>query len=373
MSDRAKLIFDSTERSADLFYATKFEAPDPYPFLLHRGKKIILLNDLELDRGRAEACVDQVDSETEIAKQLKLGSLRTKAFPEFFAKWLKHRGVRSAEVPESFPLGLANELTSFGIQLHPISGFFWPEREFKNPGEIQAIRKALRITEAGMQRAIDILKAARICSNGTLSWKNTPLTSERLRAEIDTTIIYLGGRAQGTIVASGIQACDPHARGTGILRARQLLILDIFPRDTRSGYYGDMTRTVLKGRASDPQKHLWETCRKGQLLALKKIRPGVRGSSIHEEIQLQFASAGYPTEQKNGRWYGFFHGTGHGLGLEIHEHPRFSATEFQTGQVLTVEPGLYYPEIGGVRHEDVVAITPKGRSILSDFPKTLEI
>jgi Xaa-Pro aminopeptidase len=174
-------------------------------------------------------------------------------------------------------------------------------------------------------------------------------------------------------VAGGDQACDPHERGYGPLKANSLIILDIFPRVAATGYFGDLTRTVVRGRASEQQRRLWETVNAGQALALRKMKPGVDGLTLHNEIKKFFADQGYPTELRNGQNVGFFHGTGHGLGLEIHEHPRFQKTVFKVGQVLTVEPGLYYPGLGGVRTEDVVAVTGKGIRMLSKFPNNLEL
>jgi len=199
------------------------------------------------------------------------------------------------------------------------------------------------------------------------------LTSEILRAEIDSTILRAGGVPTGTIVAGGDQACDPHERGSGPLYVNSLIILDVFPRDAKTGYFGDLTRTVMHGRASEAQRKLWETVKAGQALALKKIRAGVDGMTIHEAIQDFFAQRGFPTQVREGRRVGFFHGTGHGLGLEIHEYPRLQKVTLEEREVLTVEPGLYYPGLGGVRQEDVVVVTKNGCRMLSHFPKQLEV
>jgi len=206
-----------------------------------------------------------------------------------------------------------------------------------------------------------------------LLWRGKRLTSEMLRAEIDSAILRAGGVPTGTIVAGGDQACDPHERGFGPLYANSLIILDVFPRDAKTGYFGDMTRTVLRGRASEAQRKLWETVKAGQALALKKIKAGVDGMTIHKAIQELFAERGFPTELREGRRVGFFHGTGHGLGLEIHEHPRLQKVTLKDRQVLTVEPGLYYPGVGGARHEDVVVVTKRRCKVLSRFPKQLEV
>ena len=233
--------------------------------------------------------------------------------------------------------------------------------------------QALRITEKGLKRAIEVLKASKPGPGKRLRWNGKTLTSEMLRAEIDSAILRAGGIPTGAIVAGGDQACDPHERGHGALYADSLIILDVFPRDAKTGYFGDMTRTVVRGRASDAQRKLWEAVKVGQALALKKVKAGVDGMTIHKAIQEFFASRGFPTTIRKGRRVGFFHGTGHGLGLEIHEHPRLQKVTLKDRQVLTVEPGLYYPGLGGVRLEDVVLVTKTGCKILSRFPKQLEI
>src|SRR5437667_72726 len=206
-----------------------------------------------------------------------------------------------------------------------------------------------------------------------LKWSGKTVTSEIQRAEIDSAILRAGGVPTNTIVAGGDQACDPHERGFGPLRADSLIILDIFPRDGKTGYWGDMTRTVVRGRASEQQRKLWEAVKAGQALALKRIKAGVDGMSIHKAITELFDRRGFPTEVRNGRRVGVFHGTGHGLGLEIHEYPRLQKVTLKAGQCLTVEPGLYYPGIGGARIEDVVIVEKDGCRILSKFPKQLEI
>jgi Xaa-Pro aminopeptidase len=187
-------------------------------------------------------------------------------------------------------------------------------------------------------------------------------------------MLRAGGIPAGdSIVAGGEQACDPHERGHGTLRAHELIIIDLFPRDAKSHYYGDLTRTVVRGKASEAQRHLWESCCAGQRQVLASLWSGASGKKIHQELERFFAQEGYPKEQKNGRWSGFFHGTGHSLGLEVHDGLRFSTTCLKLGHVFTIEPGLYIPGLGGVRQEDVVVITEKGYRLLSHFPKILEI
>lgn len=370
---QTRLIVADSERDPDMLYATRMFVPDPFIFLEQNGKRTIVLSDLEIDRGRKQAKADEILPYSQFEREVQGKSAKAPPFEKVVSHFLRKRDVRSAVVPANFPFGLAQELAGSEIRLQATNGLFWPEREAKSEDELRLMRRALSITEKGMARAMEVLAACKARRSKKLDWFGRVLTSELLRAEIDSAILRAGGLPANTIVAGGDQACDPHERGSGPLLADSLIILDIFPRDAASGYYGDMTRTVVRGRASEEQRRLWETVRKGQAMALKKMKPGVDGLALHNEIKQFFTDEGFPTEVRDGRQVGFFHGTGHGLGLEIHEFPRFQKTVFKKGQVLTVEPGLYYPGIGGVRLEDVAALTATGIRVLSRFEKRLEI
>jgi len=369
----ARLIVAASDTDADMLYATKFWAPDPFIFLERNGKRTLVLSDLEIDRGRKQADADEFVMFSELEREVQGKSKKAPPYEKVLAHFLRKRGVKSTIVPANFPLRYAEELAANKIRVRATNGFFWPEREAKSNKEIEMMSHALRITEAGLKRAVEILKRSKPGTGKRLRWSGKTLTSEMLRAEIDSAILRAGGIPTGTIVAGGDQGCDPHERGFGPLYANTLIILDVFPRDAKTGYFGDMTRTVLRGRASAAQRKLWETVKAGQALALKKIKAGVDGMTIHKAIQELFAERGFPTELRKGRRVGFFHGTGHGLGLEIHEHPRLQKVTLKDRQVLTVEPGLYYPGVGGARQEDVVVVTKRGCKILSRFPKQLEL
>src|ERR1700757_5123696 len=233
---------------------------------------------------------------SELERELQGKSRKSPPYEKVLAHFLKKRGVRSATVPANFPLSYAEELAAHKIRVRATDGFFWPEREAKSDKEIEMMGRALRITETGLKRAIEVLKGSTPGSGKRLRWNGKTLTSEMLRAEIDSAVLRAGGIPTGTIVAGGDQACDPHARGHGPLYADSLIILDVFPRDGKTGYFGDMTRTVLRGRASEAQRKLWETVKDGQELALREIRDGVDGMTIHKAIQALFKKRGYPTE-----------------------------------------------------------------------------
>ena len=254
-----RLIFASSEESADLLYATKFSVPDPVLFLRQNGKTTVLLSDLEIDRGKKEAKVDEVIALSSVERLLEKGRKGKPPIEKTIASFLRQRRVRKAAVPYNFPVGLANGLAKEGISVVPMAGLFWSEREFKTEEELQLIRRAIRITEIGLARGIEVLQAAEIKSGKRLVWGGKRLTSEKLRAEIDTAILQAGGTPTRTIVAGGEQACDPHDRGSGPLKADSLIILDVFPKDARSGYYGDLTRTVVRGKANEAQRQLWWT------------------------------------------------------------------------------------------------------------------
>jgi len=371
MATPTRLIYADSERDPDMLYATGFFVPDAFVFLEHRGKRTIFLSDLEVDRARKQARVEEVLAVSDVLKTLKLPV--ASGVGRWLPEYLKSKKIAALEVPQNFPLSLARHLEASKIKLSLVEGLFWAAREFKSAEELRHLKRALQITAAGIARGVEVLAASEEGERKHLFWGGKVLTSERLRAEIDSAVLHAGGQPANTIVAGGIQACDPHERGSGPLRGGALVILDVFPRDSKSGFYGDMTRTVVRGRATDAQRHLWETVRAGQGQALRAMKPGVSGKGLHEDIKAYFEVQGFPTEQHKGRWRGFFHGTGHGLGLEIHESPRFGATEFKPGQVLTVEPGIYWPGVGGARIEDVAVVTAKGAKLLSSAPVVLEV
>ena len=374
-SENLLLVADS-EHDANMLYAVGMFVPDPFIYLRLAGKDFIVMNNLEIDRARRQAPHCRVLSTSRLQNKLRAAGCQRPSYPEIIRLILRERSLGKVFVPDNFPLGLATELARLKIKVVVKPGAFFPEREFKTPAEVRHLRAALAMAEAGMAAGITALRAAQVGANRLLIYQKAPLTSERLRAVIDTAITQLGGLAAHTIVAGGIQGCDPHERGHGPLRAHEPIILDIFPRAQATGYFGDITRTVVKGRASEAVRKLYATVHTGQEIAFRKMRAGTPTKEVHRAVQDYFEQQGYKTGQRNGRMEGFFHGTGHGLGLEIHEAPRVGSTSpgaLVAGQVVTVEPGLYYPGIGGVRIEDVALVTARSPRNLTRFEKVLEI
>ena len=375
-SPETLLMFADSERDANLLYATGVFVGDPFVFLQLRGRPTLVLSDLEIDRVSAAAPHCDVLPLSEVQKKIRQRGVPHPRPAEVIREILRGHKLRCVTVPENFPLGLARELESAGIRLTIRHGTFFPDREIKSAMEVKKISAALMMAEVGMSEGLLALKHSKIGQDRKLIYRNAPLTSERLRAVIDSAILKAGGLAANTIVAGGLQACDPHERGHGPLRAHELIILDIFPRSMKTGYFGDITRTVVRGRATEAARKLYDTVKRGQKIAFEQVRHGVATSAVHLAVQSFFEQQGYETVRAGGRMRGFFHGTGHGLGLEIHEAPRLGTTSLgtlQAGQVVTVEPGLYYPEIGGVRIEDDVLVLKTGARNLTRFEKNLEI
>src|SRR5216110_87485 len=236
----ARLIVAASDSDADMLYATKFWAPDPFIFLERNGKRTLVLSDLEIDRGRKQADADEFVMFSEVETEVQGKSKKAPAYEKVLARFLKRCGVRSAIVPANFPLRYAEELAANKIHVRSTNGIFWREREAKSDKEVEMMGHALRITETGLKRAIEVLKASKPGLGRRLGWNGKTLTSELLRAEIDSAVLRAGGVPNGTIVAGGDHACDPHERGFGPLYADSLIILDVFPRDAKTGYFGDM-------------------------------------------------------------------------------------------------------------------------------------
>lgn len=370
------LIIADSDHDANMLYATGMFVPDPFIYLRLRGREYIVISDLEIDRARKQAPHCRVLSLAQCQERLRKRGVQSPGLAHVVQDILRQRRIRGVSVPGNFPHGLAVELDHLRVRLKVATDGVFPQRQIKSPAEVKKISAALAMAEIGMAEAMQVLRRTKIGRNRQLLHHGVALTSEKLRGVIDSAISQAGGLASHTIVAGGIQGCDPHDSGHGPLRANEPIILDIFPRSQLTGYFGDITRTVVRGRASQNAWRLYETVRRGQQLAFEAVRAGVKGQKVHQVVQDYFDREGWKTGKRNGRMQGFFHGTGHGLGLEIHESPRLSAVStatLQAGHVVTVEPGLYYPGIGGVRLEDVALVQANGARNLTRFEKVFEL
>jgi Xaa-Pro aminopeptidase len=363
-----RLMYAASGHDADMLYATHFYADDAFLWWEARGQRHLALSPLEIDRAKPVAR-GQVHALAEFLPR----DGRTNSTVALIAGVAKACRTKAFLVPEQFPAGLLEKLRAAGLKITVSQEPLFPERARKTKEEVAALEAALRVAEAGLRRGIDVLRASRANRRGFLAWGKSPLTSERLRAEMDSAVLHAGGSPANTIVAGGEQGCDPHERGHGPLRANEAIVLDIFPRHARNYYFGDLTRTVVKGRASEGLRKQYATVQEGKRWVMGRMRAGADGPALQKELIARFTAAGFPTEQRDGRWVGMFHGVGHGLGLDLHETPRFAAGKLFAGLSITVEPGLYYPGVGGVRIEDVVIVGKTGVRNLTRFEEELEL
>ena len=374
--NEAVLLIADSELNADMLYAAGLFVPDPFTFLQVDGRTTIMMSDLEIDRARAQSKVDEVVSLTDYSDRAKKSGNADPGLVDAVVELLREREVKGVRVPNSFPLGYADKLRDRGFTVASKEDPFWDRRPVKTDDEVTAISNASRHTEDALRMAFGHAGRSHAVKDGLLHGPEGPLTSEYLRKRIHVYLLERDCIAQHTIIAGGIQGCDPHNGGSGPLRAGEPIIFDLFPKSTKTGYYADITRTVVKGPVSDTFRRLYDTVLEGQETALSRVRAGVDGRDIHGEVERLFESRGYETGAKNGRMQGFFHGTGHGFGLEIHEPPRISKVSqvLVAGHVVTVEPGLYYPDLGGgVRIEDNVVVTESGCVNLTRLEKVFEL
>ena len=373
-ADQALLMVSASEGDANMLYATGIFVPDPFIFFEHKNAKYVVMSDLEIDRAKKQARVNRVLSLSLYQRRLrKLGKAPTTV--DVLDLIFRERGIRSLIVPANFPALLSDQLRAKGFSVQIKRDPFFAEREIKNDREVRQITESLRVARLGLEAGIRMLKRAKIGRDGYLYIGGAKVTSEMLKTAVNTTMMAQGWVPSHTIISSGNQCVDPHHEGTGPVKAHTSVIFDIFPRSQKSGYFGDLSRTVVRGRASERLKKIYATVQEGQQIGFDLVRDGVNGKEIHDKILSLFAARGFPTGKIAGRMQGFFHGTGHGLGLDIHEPPRIAPVDatLKSGHVVTVEPGLYYLGVGGVRLEDVVLVKPSGNRNLTDCPQFLEI
>ena len=367
-------LIAASEVDSNLYYACRFLAPDPFVFLEVDGRKLLLLSDLELDRGKSQARVDDVLSLSAYEDKARQRGAAKPTAVDALAVVLDEYGVTDLTVPGSFGLEYADELRERGYRLRTRREPFFESRARKTGEEIAHIEETQRHTEGALEAALTVLRESEIRGDAVY-WQGKVLTSEDLKKVINVSLMENDCVAQHTIVACGPDGVDPHNQGSGPIRPHQSIVFDVFPRSSGTWYFADMTRTVVKGRAPDPLRRMYDAVLAAQLRGIEMVRAGANGQGIHAEVTRTLEQRGFETGLVGGRMQGFFHGTGHGLGLDVHEPPRIGKVEsvLQAGQVVTVEPGLYYPQWGAVRIEDLVVVKEGGCRNLTRFPKFLEL
>lgn len=368
------LLFGDGNTQPTLHWRSGFLAPDAAVYAEVDGKGTLLVSSMEYGRAKKEARVEVVRSydDFNFARLNREGG-EEHAYSAMVASLLEELGVDRVRVDPSFPIALARGLEGRDIVVIADAPLFSAERRSKRPDEQEAIGRSQAAAQAAMSRVRAVLAESET-RDGMLFWKDEPLTSGVVAGELEMELLRHGcGTPDGSIVAGGPGGADPHMMDTGHLAAGQPVIVDIFPQGKSSRYWGDMTRTFVVGKPSAEWLAMFEAVATAQKAALDTIRAGVNGREVHLAVCRTLYDAGFSTLVEGFKRDGvptMIHGTGHGVGLQIHEAPRVSDTDMElvAGDVVTIEPGLYSPEIGGVRLEDTVVVTADGHRNLTDHP-----
>jgi Xaa-Pro aminopeptidase len=363
-----RILISSAKNTADIRYLCGAEPPETAVLIYDGRRGTLIVFEMEYNRLRRS-----VKRGITVLHPGMIGS----SWKKGAADWIKKSAAgKKFCVSDDFPLGLAEKLKRAGYKIKISKETVCPQREIKTATEISAIQRAQRAAVAAMNAAIKQIASAEIGKDGLLRCGKTVLTSEIVRVTICRTLLEQDCVATETIVACGPHSADPHERGHGPLRAGQPIVLDIFPRSTATGYWGDITRTGCRGPASAELKKMYNAVKAAQRAALRAVKTGAWTDEVHKAAAGELDRRGFKTGPGNGRPQGFIHGTGHGVGLEIHEAPRVSSAvhkKLRAGMIITIEPGLYYPHIGGIRIEDTVLVTKDGYRMLAPCPKRLEV
>jgi Xaa-Pro aminopeptidase len=367
-----------------VYHTTKFLAPDPIIALEDVEELVIVASSLEEGRIRKQSRATTVVNMNEYgAQELSAqGVSGTEFTVAIIKRFLDERGLRRVAVPPYFPVAEADQLRALGLEL-VMATDLRDRRQVKRPDEIEAIAAVQRATEEAWREGVDALRRAKVRSDRTLELDGATFTAERLRAIVETALLERGCASDGAICAPGPQAVDPHQVGTGPLHAGEPIVMDIFPQHKTTRYYADMTRTVSKGEPLAEIRKIYDVVRRAQDAGIKALRPGVTGREVHELVEDIIWNAGYDTQRPGQKKdpsdptpRGFIHATGHGVGLEIHEAPNISRSwtkPLVPGEVVTIEPGVYDPAIGGVRLEDMLVLTEDGTRNFTQAPRELVV
>ena len=375
-------LIDADGTDSNQRYLSGFDAPDSFVTLYLPGDDAggvhLLVSSLEYGRARTEARAASVSRFVEYDYRDRVadhGALVGRA--RTIAAFLAEHDVGRVVVPADFPLGVGDALREADVAVAAddtdvLTGI----RATKTDEEVDHVREAQRANEAAMAAAERLLREATVDADGRLKGEDGIVTAERVKEEIELTLLRHGCALDETIVACGADAADPHDRGRGPIRAEEAVIVDIFPRSQTTKYHADMTRTFLKGDAPAELRRRFDVTDAARRAALDALEPGVTGEEVHDVVCDVYEEAGYPTLRSDPETeVGFIHSTGHGVGLDVHERPRVSpdGEELKPGHVVTIEPGLYDPEVGGIRIEDLVVVTETGYENLTDYPVEFEL
>ena len=369
------LIYADSIRSPEMRHAVPLPVPDPFLYIERDGTRTVVASAFEI--GRIKEVDPGIDARAPehfgLDELLAEGLSRDEAERDALVRACRELGVADAAVPATFPLLIADHLRANGIDVHVDDALFDERRRRKSPKELEGLRRAQRACERALDVAREHLRNAET-QDGELVLDGEPLTVERLKQEIERVFSAHGVVGEEFIVSHGPQTAVGHEMGSGTLRADEPIVFDLFPRDRETGIYSDMTRTYVVGEVPEEIAEYHRLCREALERTTAAVRPGVNGRAVMEIACDLFHEHGYPTQlnKQPGEVLesGFFHGLGHGVGLEVHEKPNLSRTghDLVVGDVITLEPGLYRAGFGGVRLEDILVVTEDGVEVVTDYP-----
>jgi len=356
-----RLLITNSFNNADMYYITKTLVPDPFIYISTNKKNYILANSLEFERIKKD-----VENKIEVVQLEKYKNKSKVKFKKTTLAtitylFLKEKKINSLIVNQNFPLIYADFLRKNKIKIKIKNPFF--DRSIKTKEEIKKIKSVQNILDKALNRILQLIKKSTV-KNNFLYLENKILTSEFLRKEIENFLLFNEIESpEGIIVSSGKATAYPHELGSGPIETGVPIIIDIYPRSRVSRYFSDMTRTVCKGKPKNQKIHeIYNIVLEAQKAAYKKIKPGISTKKIHEAVVSTFKK--YKMEKY------FIHNTGHGVGLALHEDPGIpDKTILKEGMIITNEPGLYIPDLGGVRIEDIILVTKTGYKTLTNAQK----
>jgi Xaa-Pro aminopeptidase len=371
------LIYGDTVRSPELRHEVPLPIPDPFLYLERDGRRVVAIHSLEIPRVQEQTTLEIVANEKLGADELvAAGKNEHEVTMEIALRACHEVGIERAAVPATFPIELADYLRANGVELSVDHELFENRRRAKNESELEGIRNAQRACEAALDAARDLLRRATANGDG-LEVDGEPLTSERLKHVVEAVFMRFDVEGGDMIVSHGPQTAVGHDIGSGQIRPDEPIVFDLFPKDRRTGCYADMTRTYVVGEPSDEVKEWYRLVKEAVERSTAEVKPGANGRAIFELVCDFFGAAGYKTQlnKKPGEVLedGFFHGLGHGVGLEVHELPALARIghDLVPGDVVTIEPGLYRAGYGGLRLEDLVLVTEDGHEVITDYPYDL--
>jgi Xaa-Pro aminopeptidase len=369
------LLMSGGDDDADFFYATGFPVESGVYIRYGSGDEVLVVPTLELERARGSAKVSKIITHREAGWQEMADNYR--AWAQAAANLLRQRGIDRVRISPRLAAAYYEDLAAADIQLHVDREMFRAERRRKSAEEAGYIHAAQRAAEAACSEVIAQLGVSEVRGE-ILVLDGHPLTSERLFAEAQATLNEIGYSAAEMIIAGSPGSAMGHYRGEGPIRANAPVVIDIFPRGNTSRYYGDLTRTVVVGEASEEVRRMHAAVVAALDAAIAEVREGVNGRDVHRAVCRVLVEAGYGTttdgfEGRQGRPR-MNHSTGHGVGLDVHESPHLRDLDWtlQAGDVITIEPGLYQEGLGGVRVEDTGMVTKDGFKNFTSISRSLD-